>query len=85
MKTNEIKKIVKQITGFDYIAVRKGTGSMSGKILVFCSSNNKIAFKPFEAQLREAFSIYRVGYDVIEINAWKLNSAYSIDETSNIW
>jgi len=72
MKTLEIKKIVKQLTGFDYIAVRKGTGSMSGKILVYCSCNNKITFKPFEVQLKALFPIYRVGYDCIEIDAWKI-------------
>ena len=72
MNTLQIKKIVKEITGFDYIAVRKGSGSMSGKILVYCSCENKTTFKPFEAQLRALFPIYRVGYDVVEIDAWKL-------------
>ena len=72
MKINEIKKIVRGITGFDYIAVRTGTGSMSGKTLIFCSFNNKCDFKPFESQLRLAFNnIYRVGYDIIELNNYK--------------
>lgn len=65
MKTLEIKKLVKQITGFDYVAVRKGSGSMSGKILVFCSCNNKITFKPFEEQLRKLFNIETYGWDIL--------------------
>ncbi len=72
MTTAEIKKTVKQLTGFDYIAVRKGKGSMSGKILVFCSFNDRKSFKPFETQLRALFPIYNVGYDLIEIDAWKI-------------
>jgi len=69
MKTLEIKKVVKEITGFDYIAVRKGTGSMSGKILVFCSCNNKVTFKPFEKELRSIFDIEIYGWDVLTIKA----------------
>lgn len=69
MKTNEIKKLVKKITGFDYVAVRKGTGSMSGKILVFCSCNNKVTFKPFEVELRKLFNIESYGWDVLTIKA----------------
>lgn len=70
--TNQIKKAIKQLTGFDYIAVRKGTGSMRGKVLVFCSCDNKITFKPFEEQIKALFPVYRVGYDCIEIDAWKI-------------
>ena len=72
MTTNEVKKIIKNITNFDYIAARKGTGSMSGKILVFCSCNNKITFKPFEEQIKSSLPVYKVGFDCIEVDAWKV-------------
>ena len=35
MTPNQIKKTVKSLTGFDYVAVRTGTGSMRGLINIY--------------------------------------------------
>lgn len=69
MKTNEIKKLVKKITGFEYIAVRKGTGSMSGLISIFSSINDNKSFKPFEQELRKAFQVEIFSYYTVSIKA----------------
>lgn len=62
MTTNQIKKTVKAITGFDYVSVRKGTGSMRGLTTIFTSFNDKCSLKPFESELRNLFDIEFFGY-----------------------
>lgn len=69
MKTNEIKKIVKKITGYNYVAVRKGTGSMSGLISIFTSINDNQSLKPFEQELRRVFQVEIFSYYTVSIKA----------------
>lgn len=55
MNTLEIKKIVKEITGFNRIFVRKGTGTMKEYIGVYADLNNN--FSPFVEELRRHFTL----------------------------
>jgi hypothetical protein len=57
MTTTQIKKAVKELTGYEYVAVRKGTGSLRGNYTVFTSCNDMMSLRPFEKQLREMFSV----------------------------
>jgi len=57
MTITQIKKIVKKMTGFKYVSVRNGTGSLSGYINIFTSSNDNESLKPFETQLRDMFKV----------------------------